>query len=144
MSLSIEIEDGKGGTKNTAQVTPRGQLVVSPIDFNTSTFNALDTTGTAFNFVEPIAGKQFVITGYISASDRSVSANDGAEVPIIESEAIDSTTATKILLTLNLGKLDSQSLTGLNILTTPGKWINASTDDATVNLTLLGYFVDII
>jgi hypothetical protein len=143
VSLSVEIEDGRGGTRNKVRVTPRGQLVVAPIAFNTSIFNSMSTTA-AYNFVEPVAGKQFIITGYLAASNKDVSATTGATVPIIEAGAIDTTTATKTLLILNLGKLDSGGITGLNIITSAGKWINASTDDPTVNLTLLGYYTDTV
>lgn len=143
MSLSVEIEDGRGGTKNKVGVTSRGQLIVAPIEFSSPLFTALDTISTAFNYAEPRAGKQLVITGYIISAGKSVSNTDGAEITIIEADAIDTITATKILLVLNIARSDSQAVTGLNILTTAGKWINASTDDATINLTLLGYFVNI-
>ena len=143
MSLSVEIEDGKGGTKNKVKVTSLGQLVVAPLEFSEPLFNAIALTATAYNFVEPVAGKRFVITGYIAATDKNVSSTNGAEIAIIESSAIDSTVASKVLLTLDLGKLDSQVITGLNMITSPGVWINASTDDATVNLTILGYYISV-
>ncbi len=140
MAMPIVVEDGYLGTKTKAQIDDRGQLIVAPIAYNTPSFNSMTTTS-AFNFVLPKAGNQFVLTGYIVATNKDINASVGAIVPIIEADAVDTTTPSSTIITLNLGRLDGREVTGLNILTTPGKWINASTDVTTVNLTLLGYYV---
>jgi hypothetical protein len=137
---SFILKNGRG-KKYSASVTSRGQVVTAPIEYNDTYYNSMSATATAYNFVTPKTNKRFVITGYIVASNKDVSSTTGAEIPIIEASSPSSTTPTKTHLTLELGKLDGRQLTGLNIITTAGVWINASTDDASVNLTLLGYYV---
>ena len=141
MSLDIKIMDGKG-SKSKAAVTSRGQVVVGPIAFNVAYFNSLALVATPYNYVGPIAGKQFVIDGIIASSNKSVSATDGAEVCIYEADAADGASV-KELLTLDIGKLDRAVITQLNLSTNTGVWLNAETDDATVNLTIIGYYVDV-
>jgi hypothetical protein len=138
------IKDGRFGTSYEAGVTPRGQLVVAPLEFNTAHKNTIVLVATAYNFITPIAGKQFVISGYIASSDKSVSATDGVEIDIFEAAAVDTTTSSKDLITIDLARLDKDNAIGLNLITTPGVWINAAADDTNVNLTLLGYYVDVI
>ena len=140
MSLDIELMDGRG-TKAKAKVTSRGQLVVGPIAFNVAHFNSLALVATPYNYVGPVAGRQFVIDGIIASSDKNVSATNGADVNIYEANAVDGTSVTS-LLTLTIGKLDRAVITQLNLSTNTGVWINAETDDATVNLTIIGYYID--
>jgi hypothetical protein len=125
-----------------AMVTKRGQLVTAPLKYNTTYFNAMTATGTAYNFITPKTGEQFVITGYIVSSDKNVNATNGAIVSIYEATSLTATSASKTILTLDLGKLDGAQVVGLNILTSKGVWINSTTDDATINLTILGYYID--
>ncbi len=142
MSLGIEIEDGRYGTRNKVGVTQRGQLTVAPIGFNETHFNSMTVVTIAYNFIEPIACKQFVLDGIIFSSDKNVSSTNGAVITIYEADAIDSNTASKELFQLDIGRLDKGSITGLNLITNPGVWINGSTDDTTTNVTLIGYYVD--
>jgi len=130
------------GTPYDAMVTKRGQLVTAPLKYNTTYFSAMTATGTAYNFLTPKTGQQFVITGFIVSSDKNVNSTNGAVVPIYEAASETATAASKTILTLDLGKIDREGMMGLNILTSKGVWINATTDDATVNLTILGYYID--
>jgi hypothetical protein len=130
------------GRPYSAKVTNRGQVVTAPIEYDQSYFNSMTSTGTAYNFVTPKTKMRFVITGFIATSNKDVGTTNGATIPIIETDGPASTTPTKTLLQLELTKLDGRELTGLNLLTNKGVWVNASTNDATVNLTLMGYYVD--
>jgi len=130
------------GKPYDAMVTKRGQLVTAPLKYNTTFFNAMTATATAYNFITPKTGQQFVITGYIVSSDKNVNSTNGAVVPIYEATSLTATSASKTILTLDLGKLDGAQVVGLNILTSKGVWINSTTDDATINLTILGYYID--
>lgn len=141
MSLSIEIEDGRGGTKKTAMVTPRGQLVTAPLDFSTPFFNQLAVNNQVYNFVEPRANKQFVITGILINASRNVGVN-GSVVEIYQADAIDSATATNQVIITDVGRSTSMPMTGLNTIMQPGTWLNAKADDTDVYITILGYFVD--
>lgn len=97
-----------------------------------------------YTFVEPKAGKQFIIDGIIVSSDKNVSSTNGAVVQIYESAAAGSATVQTSLLRLDVGRLDREALTQLNLCTSPGVWINGQTDDATTNVTILGYYVDVV
>lgn len=141
MSLSVEIEDGRSGTRNKVKVTNRGQLVTAPIDFSTSSFNSMLVNNQAYNFAVPQAGKRFVITDIIVSGDKNVGTS-GSEIVIYEATAVDSATVDVNLFQFTITKNTTQSITGLNVITNAGKWINAKMDDNNVNLTILGYSVD--
>lgn len=142
MSLSVEIEDGRGGTKRTVMVTQRGQLVVAPLDYSSNYSKNITSTGTAFNFLVPLSAKQFVITSIIVSADKSVSSANGSFVEIYEASSPTSTTVNKIILNLSVERNRTISLSNLNMLLSRGVWLNAKVDSATVMVTILGYYVD--
>ena len=143
MSISAKIMGGQG-SRNLAEVSKRGQLIVAPIDFNEALYESMNVPNVAFNFVLPIASKQFVIDGAIFSSDKNVSSTNGAVIEIYEASSPTSITPSKTILTIDLGRLDRGNVTGLNIITSAGVWINGKTDDATTNVTILGYYVNTI
>lgn len=143
MSISVEIEDGKRGTKTSAIVTQRGQLITAPLEFSATSFNSMTVNNQAYNFAVPQAGKQFVLTDIIVSADKNVGTN-GAEIQIYEADAVDSATVASNLFQFTVTKNTTLSVTGLNVITNAGKWINAKMDDNNVNLTILGYIVDVI
>ena len=144
MTLKIEIEDGRFGTKATAGVTRRGQIITAPMDYNTTYYNSMDTVTIAYNFIEPRAGFNFVIDGVIFSSDKNVSSTNGAVITLYEADAVDRNVASRELFTIDVGRLDKGSFTGLNVLTSPGVWLNGSTDDATTNVTIVGHYVETV
>lgn len=144
MPLRVEIEDGRFGTRDVCGVTSRGQLITAPLEFNSPLYQSLNVANQAFNFVKPCAGKQFVIDGLIFSSDKNISTTNGAVIQIYEADGLDQLASSQELFRLDVGKLDKGSLTGLNVITNAGVWINAKTDTATCNVTILGYFVDVI
>jgi hypothetical protein len=141
--INSRIYDNHFGTRVGAGVTSRGQLVVSPLEYNEPYFQSMVTINTAFNFIGPVTGKRFVIDGLFISSDKNVSATNGAVINIYEADAPDSIVSTKDIFTLDIGKLETSSLTALNVITSEGIWVNAKTDDATTNVTLLGYYVKV-
>lgn len=143
MAAIARILDAFFGTGQGAGVTSRGQLVTAPYDYSVPYFQKLNTINTAFNFARPIAGKQFVLTGYIASAEKDVSNTDGATVILYEASSPISTVVESQILQLNLLKLAGREIVGLNMLTNPGVWISAKTDDATVDITLLGYYVPV-
>lgn len=145
MTLKIEIEDGKFGTSSTVGVTKRGQLITAPLKFNKGYFQSMVSASTAYNFIIPQAGQQFVIDGIIFSSDKNVSSTNGAVIDIYESSiGPDSTTIETSLLRIDIGRLDKGNVSSLNMITSPSVWINGFTDDATTNVTLLGYYVEVV
>ena len=140
--IDTKISDGSGGG-HLARVTHAGELIIVRGNYD-STFNAAMTSiNTAYNLVTPKSGFQFIVTGIVLNADKNVSATDGAIAVLYEATSDTTTTASKTLLTLNIGKNTTVPLTGILIQTTKGLFINAKTDDATVNITLLGYYLEI-
>ena len=140
--IDTKISDGSGGG-HLARVTHAGELIIVRGNYD-STFNAAMTSiNTAYNLVTPKSGFQFIVTGIVLNADKNVSATDGAIAVLYEATSDTTTTASKTLLTLNIGKNTTVPLTGILIQTTKGVYVNAKTDDATVNITLLGYYLEI-
>lgn len=140
MSTKVRIIDHSNGYESG--VHPAGYLKVGPVEYNTPSAQSLDTISVAFNLIEPIAGKRAVIDALIISADRNVSGTTGAAIRIYEAAGPTDTTASSVLLTLNLLKQDKTSISGLKMLTNKGVWINADTDDATVDITALYYYID--
>lgn len=143
MALEVKIQDGSG-RQQLVKVTGRGQLVVGPIAYNTTESKSLTVVNTAYNFVEPIGGQRFVLDGIIFSTDKNVSQTDGAIITIYEATSATSATVAKSLFTLNLSRLTEDAITGLNVITTAGVWINAKTDDNNCSVTIIGYFVETV
>ena len=139
--IDTKISDGSGGG-HLARVTHAGELIIVRGNYD-STFNtAMTSINTAYNIVTPKSGFQFIVTGIVLNADKNVSATDGAIVELYEATSDTTTTASKTLLTLNIGKNTTVPLTGILIQTSKGVYVNAKTDDATVNITLLGYYLE--
>lgn len=141
MSLSVELEDGRDGTKNTARITPRGQVIVAPLGFSTPEFQELITANTAFNFFGPQPNKKFVMTDVVIGTNKDVTVN-GARIEIYTAESATSLTPIKDILIQQIAKNSTLSLTGLNFIIDEGVWINAVTDTTTAFVTIAGYFID--
>lgn len=130
-----------GPSNRVVEVLPNGQMVTAPLKYSDTKFNNMDLVNTAYNFHEPRAGKRFVITGMIVATNRSVGA-DGAVIEFYEASAVDSTTVDKTVLRLDMVKNDKLPLTGVNFILTEGVFLNGKTDDDDVLATIAGYEVD--
>jgi len=132
----------KGGSRDTtAKVTKFGQLVVAPLAYSTPVGADLDATGTAFNFIIPEAGQSVVITDIIVAADKNVSNTTPADIQIFETSAIGSTTVDQIIVRPQLLRASNASFIGLNLLVPEGKFVNATTDDANILITIMFYRV---
>ena len=140
MSASIKVKDSKSG--NEATVTKYGQLVVSPVDYSTPVSKVLSSTLTAYNFIEPSEGKSIVITDIILTANRSIGAND-ATVTVYQAGDVDSLTSDKDILNLEMIKQSNLVLTGLNMIVPSGFFVNATTDDASIFVTIMYYRVPI-
>lgn len=141
MSQKVTVVDDYIGNGVGAGVTDRGQLITAPIKYNEAIFRSFTVINTAYNFVKPKAGMRFVIDAIIFSGDRNVTQATGAVIEIYEAQSPTSTTVSNDLFTLDIGRLTGRSITGLNVITSEGVWINGKTDDANTNVTILGYFV---
>ena len=141
MAIHTLLHDGKG-RGHDARVTHAGELVVVRGNYDTTKTASMTSTATAYNLALPQNGFRFIITGIILNADKNVSATDGAIVEVYEASTATETTQLKNLFTLNIGKNTTVPITGILVQTTSGRYINAETDDATVNITLLGYYLE--
>jgi len=139
--IKFILSDGKGST-NVAKVTPQGEILVRQLKFGEGKFQALDTIDTAFNFFLARAGQRFVITGILINSNKDVGAN-GAIVDIYEAGSTTSTTIDNQLARVNITKNQTVPIPGIFLAVSEGKFVNGKTDDATVNITIGGYFIDV-
>ena len=139
MGLKVRLEDGSG-TGTTATITSRGELVVGNIAHSSSYSVEATVINTAYNFVGPLAGKRFVITDILLASDRNIG-NNGADIDVYEATASDSITVSKEILGMELLKNSFRDLTGLNLIASEGVWVNVKTNDNNIFATLMGYYV---
>lgn len=140
MSLPSVIQDNSTG--NRATVTRFGQLVTAPVDYSIPISKTLDVVNTAYNFVEPVVDKSIVITDIILTANKNVGATD-ATVTLYEAEEVDTTTSTKDILNLEMIKQSNLVLTGLNMIVSEGKFVNAKTDDDDIFVTIMYYRVPV-
>ena len=132
----------RGGTNNYgASVSKYGEVVTAPYDYSTSYFQNFGTADTAYNFVPPIQNQFFVITAMILQANKNVNATTGQVVDVYEAESATTTTIDKSLFQIEMIKNDRVILTGLNIRTTAGKFLNGKTADDDVLATVAGYYV---
>ena len=131
-----------GSNNIIAKVTRSGELIVAPLSYSESEFRQLDATGIAFNFFGPKPKKQFIITGYSLKADRQVSNTVDARVVVYEASSLDSTTEDKILIEDAMIRGERVALTNTNLKVNGGKWINATTTDASIFISIYGYYID--
>jgi hypothetical protein len=143
MSQPVEII-GSSGSKKGASVTERGELVTGRISYSTPYYIKVAIADTAYEVVKGKAGKQFVITDLLLASDKSfASATTGEPISIYGAHPSDLDTALDIIFNGELLKNDRLVATGLNLITEEACSVVAfAATDAAVDVTIAGYYVD--
>ncbi len=136
------IKDGTG-TGSKARVSPFGQVITGPVDYNSVSTQTMAVNDQVYNFVEPIAGRRIVVDGLLIYADKAVGANDASIVIYESTEGPDSATASVTILETEMLKKSSRDIFGVNFLCQEGSWINATTNDNNVFLTILYYYVPI-
>ena len=144
MSTPVEIRDGGTGSGARVCVTPIGQLVAGPYAYDETKYTELAAADTAYNFYEPKAGQQFVITGIIMNADQQVAIATGATIVIYEATSAGTATVSKVLHQDEMIRNDRTVLLPLNILVSEGRYVNAKTDDDDVHMTITGYYIPAI
>lgn len=143
MSAPVNIQDNETGRR--ARVTEYNQLVVAPVDYSTPITVTLDVINTSFNILKPFEQQSIVITEVIASALKSVSNTDPASIRIYTSNVDEnSLTAIQNLFSPQLARGQNFIATGLNVIVPSGLWINSTTDDATVEITLGYYRVPVI
>lgn len=141
MSHNIKITGDNNDTR--AKVTKYGQLVVAPLSYSEPVFVELLVPGDAYNFIEPKAGESIVITDIIASANKDVSSTAPATVRIFQSDEVNSTSIIKGIIAPQLTRSSNVDYTGLNMIVPEGRWVNATTDDATILVTIMYYRVPV-
>ncbi len=137
MSIPVRIES----QGREVAVTKLGQLVTASVKYDEVSALEVDANNTAFNIFLPIVGQQFVLTTILLTS---TGVTGSAIIDIYEADAIDSITITKSILHVDLRKNEFRDLTQLNLLITPGVYLNVKADDNTVDVSLMGYYIPVV
>ena len=140
MTTPAHIVDGRG-TKQKAKVTTLGQVVVAPFSYDESSFNAMDTVDTAYNYYGPKANQQFVITSALVFADKDVADNTDTVIVVYEATSPSTTTEAKVLFQFGVGKSTNMHISPLNLLVNEGVYINGKTGDDDIHMTIFGYYI---
>ena len=124
-----------------ANVSKRGQLITAPLDFTKMYPQKLDVINTAYSYIGPLAGKRFVITVITLMANKNVGASD-ATIEIYEADSLTSITVMESIFKTELVKYGHIEMTGLNLITNEGVWINGKTDDDDIFTNIGGYYVE--
>jgi hypothetical protein len=136
MSLKILIKDGKG-TGNLAGVSSAGELVVKGFGDNISNNQAMTVNGQAYNFFPPLPGQAFVITTIIF----SVKAN--TILTIFSAPSATSTVQDTLLFSTTITIATTQAISfsfGGFLSVGEGEFLNATTSNATSQMTIVGFY----
>ena len=123
-----------GADGTPVAVLPAGEIAVAPRHFSTPVSIELDVADQAYNFASAAPGFIFIITSIVLTADKNVTTD--CIVEIYEASTPDATTIDKSILTIEMLKNSTTSLTGLNWRVSTGKYLNAKTDDDDVFCTI--------
>jgi len=140
LTIGVNIKDPKSGF--LGKVSDQGEILTRQLKFDEVKFQSIDANDTAFNFFKAVANQRFVITGIILNTNKDIGVN-GAIIDIYEASSVSSTTIDKSLLELNLLKNQTTSVVPLLLGVSEGKFVNGKSDDAIVNVSIVGYFIDV-
>jgi hypothetical protein len=141
MSIETKIIDGTGSRVKT-RVTNRGQLVVGAISFSEAKSIVLDAVDTPVNIYGPKTGENFIITDIIIRGNKTISNTVDAVLSIYESTVGPlNSTQSKVILGTVIPRSGDLVLNGLNLEVSEGVWINATTSDVSILITIMGYYV---
>lgn len=125
-------------------VTGNGSLVVGSISPNTSKHWAMTATNAAYIYATPIPGKKMILQNVLMYGNKGIGAGDAAVIIYTSANPAGvSPTNGDIVLEMELPKYSARDILGLNVELPEGVYLLAKTDDATVFLTMMGYYVNI-
>lgn len=139
MPIGVYVRDGRND--RAVDITPNGEMVVSAIKPNISVHHKMDTINTAYNFAPIVTGKRMILQNILVYGNKNVGIND-ATVTIYTADALESTTPIRTVLEFEVPEKQSRDIIGLNLDLGSGVFLNATTDDNDVFLTMMGYYVD--
>ncbi len=136
MAFPVTIRDPASGVGQA--VTGNGESVGSAISPNDSQYWEMSSIGTPYVFAPPVAGKRMRLMNVLMYGNKGIGTND-ATVDIYTSIDPTATSGTTVIQ-FELPKYASRDLIGLNLELPEGVYLLATTNDATVFLTMMGYY----
>jgi hypothetical protein len=133
--IKVGISNGGG---IFAKVTNNGELVTGPLEYSEPYYMELGVAAQIYSIVPGKANKRFLITGILLGADRNVATD--CTINIYEATSAEGT-ADKEILTIDLNKGEHTFL-NINVATQETRWINGTTDDDDVDVTIFGYYVN--
>jgi hypothetical protein len=121
-----------------ARVTSNGELVVGTLFYSEPHYVELAEAATIYNCVDVKTSHRFIVVGILIGADRNVTTD--CTVHVYESTTVGGTTARDILR-IDILKGQHTYLNLINLATQANRYINATTDDDDVDLTIFGYYV---
>lgn len=137
MTAKIIIRDGTG-SGNIAGVTHANELIVAGIGESSTVFKAMSVVDQAYNFFLPKIEFDFHITSILFGTPGA-----GAVIDIYEASSTTSTTISKQILKMDIsgkGFFPISFPFGGFLPVSEGTYLNAKTDTATVNMTIIGHY----
>lgn len=140
MSLTTEIQGipADDGVITKVHVTKNGELAVNSLSYSEPYYVELGVNDQIYNVVDAKTAHRFIIVGMLIGADRNVSVD--CSVHVYEATTVDGT-AEKTIITIDLNKGEHTYLNLINLSTQEARYINATTDDDDVDLTVFGYYV---
>lgn len=139
--LAVKIEGADENGFNVL-VSKNGELLVRPLKYSNPYYVLVDTPDTAFEVVPAIASMRFVMTGIlISTTKTFASATTAETITIYEANAADLSTNLRTIFKLDMLKNDRLPATGLNLQMANSRSLVAIGSDASVDVTIAGYYV---
>lgn len=138
MGFPINIIDRQTGAAQ--RVTNNGEAVSAVISPNQSQQWEMLVTDQPYVFAPPVSGKSMRLMNILMYANKSVGVGD-ASVSIYTSPDPESLTGTTVM-DFELPKYAIRDLIGLNLALPEGIFLLAITNDATVFMTMMGYYAD--
>ena len=139
--ISAEVESliiGVNG--NPVKVRDFG-LVTNPFSNNASSHAFLSTVNGVQNMFKDLIGNKFIIDCIILSGDRNIAANADATLLIYASTSAFSRVQTEQIYLDKVSRGERFGICGLKREVPKGLFVNAETDDSTISLNILGYFI---
>ena len=141
--MSTPVSITGSGNKVEALVSSRGELITGTLSYSIPYYIKVAVAATAYTVVPGIAGKQFVVTDVLLASDKNFASSTAGEViHVYGAHPSDIDTALDTVVQMELLRNDRLVSNGLNIITNVACAIVAIAPiDTAVDVTIAGYYV---
>jgi hypothetical protein len=126
-------------TGDKARVSINGEVATGALKYSEPYYVELEVDNQIYNVVPAKTGQRFIITGILIGADRNVTTD--CTVHVYEAVS-DIGTTEKDILKIDLNKGEHTYLNLINVATQVTRWINATTDDDDVDVTVFGYYVN--